>query len=381
MDEKIADLEIADVFRLQQHKLSYISDEKWKVVNAITSCRTAKLGAHVFECDYCKHKEISYNSCRDRHCPKCQSLAKMRWILKRDLELLPVHYFHLVFTIPDVLKGIIIQNKRVAYELLFKAAAETIKQVASNPDNLGALTGFFAILHTWEQKLKFHPHIHCVIPGGGFSADKTRWIKARKNYFVSVKRLSLVFRGKFLSFLENAFANKELTLNAGNNFKQILIKSTTNNWVVYAKPPFNGPFWVVRYLSRYTHRIAISNKRLVSMTEESITFTWKDRRKGYVTKLETIDVVRFMKRFLNHVLPKGFVKIRYYGFMGNAHRKDNIYLIRQLLGVKQKIEKVIPNNWKDILLLFTGEDPTICTECGKGHLILIYRDFRLKKAG
>ena len=232
--------------------------------------------------------------------------------------------------------------------------------------------GFFSILHTWTQKLKLHPHIHCVVPGGGFSSDKLKWIKSPKNYFINVRILSTVFKGKYLNYIEKAFNNNQLTfpektnmLSDKHNFKSLLINSASKEWVVYSKPPFKGSFWVVRYLARYTHRIAISNKRLVSLTEDDVTFTWKDRGKGYKLKHETLKVSAFMKRFLLHVLPYRFIKIRYYGFMGNAHRKENIKLARELLGCplfkKETIN--IKNNWKDIMTHYTGQDPTECSEC------------------
>jgi len=377
-------LEVADIFRLNKHKLSYIDGEKWKVVNAITSCRTGKLGAHVFKCDSCDHAEISYNSCRNRHCPKCQSVSLMKWILNRDSELLPVH-FHIVFTVPDLFKEITKYNKGVIYNILFKSVSETIKETALNPKNLGAITGFFSILHTWTQKLKLHPHIHCVVPGGGFSNDKLKWIKSHKNYFINVKILSEVFRGKFSSYIEKAFNNNELIfpfnlnmLSDKYNFKNLLILSAAKEWVVYSKPPFKGSFWVVRYLARYTHRIAISNKRLVSLTENEITFIWKDRNKGYKIKQEILKTSTFMHRFLAHVLPHRFTKIRYYGFMGNAHRKENIKLARELLGcpLYKKETTTIKNNWKDIMTHYTGQDPTECTKCENGHLILIHKSFK-----
>ena len=225
-------IEIADIFKQNKHKLPYVDNEKWKVINAITSCRTAKLGAHIFKCDSCCHTEISYNSCRNRHCPKCQSVSYMKWILKRDSELLPVHYFHIVFTIPELFKEITKCNKRVIYNILFKAVSETIKETSVNPKNLGAITGFFSILHTWTQKLKLHPHIHCVVPGGGFSSDKLRWIKSQKHYFINVKILSKVFRGKFLSYIEKtynklSFPKKIKMLSDKHNFKNLLINSSS----------------------------------------------------------------------------------------------------------------------------------------------------------
>jgi len=376
---KKGDFDVADIFTLHKPKLGYISDDKWKAVNSITSCRTGKLGAHVFECDSCKHLEIYYNSCRNRHCPKCQYLAGSRWILQRDRELLPVHYFHIVFTIPHIFNNLIESNKKEIYTILFKAASQTIKKVAANPDNQGALSGFLAILHTWEQKLNIHPHIHCVVPGGGFSKDKSMWIKSGKKYFVNVKKLSLVFRGIFLKLLEKSHNTGNIkTFSDRYNFKKILIKSCSTNWVVYSKPPFKGPFWVVRYLARYTNRIAISNERLVSMNENTVTFTYKDRKNNYATKYETLDSVTFMKHFLLHVLPAKFIKIRYFGFMGNPKRKENIVLARKLLcsPLYKKDTEPIPDNWIDLMILLEGYNPTEYLKCDTGHMVLIRRTFK-----
>jgi len=379
---KKGDFDVADIFNLHRHKIDYISDDKWKVVNSITSCRTGKLGAHVFECDNCKHLEISYNSCRNRHCPKCQYLTRARWILKRDRELLPVHYFHIVFTIPHIFNNLIRCNKKEIYTNLFKAASQTIKKVVANPVNLGALSGFLAILHTWDQKLNIHPHIHCVIPGGGFSMDKSTWIKSRKKYFVHVKILSLVFRGIFLKLLEKEYNTGNIkTFSDRYHFKQMLIKSCSTNWVVYSKAPFKGPFWVIRYLTRYTNRIAISNERLFCMNENTVTFTYKDRKNNYAAKFEKLDAVIFIKRFLNHVLPKKFVRIRYFGFLGSPKKKDNIALARKLLcnpDYKKDAEPV-PDNWVDLMILLAGYDPCKCSECETGHMVLVHRTFKGNK--
>ena len=376
---KKGEFDIATIFSLHKHKLKYIPDDKWKVINAIISCRTSILGAHVFRCDNCEHLEISYNSCRNRHCPKCQYLTRARWILQRDRELLPVHYFHIVFTIPNIFKQIALRNKKEVYSILFKAASQTMKKVAANPDNLGALTGFFTILHTWDQKLKFHPHIHCVVPGGGFSFDKSTWIKSSNNYFVNVKKLSLVFRGIFLHLLERAYNDGKIkTFSDRDNFKMMLIKSCSTEWVVYSKPPFKGPFWVMRYLARYTNRTAISNERLVCMNNNTVTFSYRDRRKGYSLEYETLPALTFMKRFLNHVLPSRFVRIRYFGFLGNPKRLENITLARKLLNGPdyKKDTKPIPDDWVELMVLLTGYDPTVCPECIIGHMVLVHRDFK-----
>jgi hypothetical protein len=367
---KKGEFDLADIFRLNQHILPYISDDKWKVVNAITACRTSILGGHVLKCDKCGHIEISYNSCRNRHCPKCQSLAKALWVLKRDRELLPIHYFHLVFTIPHVLNAIALVNKKAFYNLLFKAVSETIKQVAKRPENLGAEVGFFAILHTWDQVLNLHPHIHCVIPGGGFSRNRKKFIKTRQNFFVSVKKLSLVYRGKFLRYLQQAYHHGSINWENTESFKAILKNSCSHKWVVYAKSPFNGPFWVVRYLARYTHKIAISNNRLYCLTDQTVTFLYRDRVNAYAVKYKTLDIKDFMLRYLNHVLPLRFIRIRYYGFLGNPARKENIEKALILLGETPKQSEKLPANWIELMIYLTDSDPTVCKKCKTGHMVL-----------
>jgi hypothetical protein len=343
----------------------------------ITRCRTATLGGHVDVCDQgCGFSRISYNSCRNRHCPKCQGLAKARWILKRDSELLPVTYFHVVFTIPASLNDLTFGNRKTVYTLFFKAASETLKEVIANPKHLGALSGFFSILHTWDQRMNYHPHIHFVVPGGGLSPDKTRWISSRKKFLVPVRILSRVFRGKFMHYLEDLyntnqllFSGKTEALKEPKEFGALLIRACKTDWVVYAKTPFNGVFWVMRYLARYTHRIAISNSRIKACKDGKVVFEWYDRKNGYVKKLETLDAVVFMQRFLLHVLPDGFMRIRYYGFMGNTVRKESITLIRKLLGADDNTEQEIPTGWIALMIFLTGKDPTICPICGKGRMI------------
>lgn len=371
--------ELADVFRLHSHKLLFLSPENKKAIHAIISCRTAELGGHVLCCDACGSMEISYNSCRNRHCPKCQSLAKAKWIMAREQELLPVPYFHVVFTFSDLLYPIALQNKKVVYDILFQASSETLKEVAANPKNLGAVIGFISILHTWEQKLSHHPHIHCIIPGGGLSPDKTSWISSSENFFLSVKILSIVFRAKFLSYLEKAFQQGKLVfysqlkeLADQKTFKQLLDQSCSTNWVVYSKRPFAGPEQVLNYLGRYTHRVAISNNRILSMTETTVNFEWRDRKNGGIVKQITLDVVDFMRRFLLHLLPSGFMKIRHYGFLGNPSKKDTITLCRSLIGtpVVDKNPEENPKTWQELFIFLTGQDPTLCSQCGKGHMVV-----------
>jgi hypothetical protein len=372
--------DLADVFRAHGHRLAFLLPEQKKVMNAVIACRTAELGGHVLKCDECGSLEISYNSCRNRHCPKCQSLAKAKWIMAREEELLPVPYFHIVFTFSDLLYPVALQNKKVVYDILFQASSETLKEVAANPDNLGADIGFISILHTWEQRLNHHPHIHCIVPGGGFAREKTRWIASAANFFLPVKVLSIVFRAKFLSYLEGAFRKNKLAFHgqiAGladeAAFKRLLEQSCQTNWVVFSKRPFAGPRQVLEYLGRYTHRVAISNNRILSMTETTVTFQWRDRKNGGTVKEMTLDAVEFLRRFLLHVLPSGFMKIRHYGFLGNPAKKEAIALCRSLAkdqSVAQKPHKT-PRGWKDLLLFLTGKDLSVCPHCGKGHLLVL----------
>ena len=371
--------EVADIFRLHAHKLPFLTTEQNMIIEQITSCRTQTLGGHVLRCDHCGYQEISYNSCRNRHCPKCQSLNQARWVENRKAELLPVPYFHVVFTIPECLNTIALYNKAVMYNLLFQAASETLKEVAANPKNLGAKVGFIALLHTWAQKLNLHPHIHCIVPGGGLTKEKTRWIRSPENYFLPVQILSTVFRGKLLSFIEKAYDSEQLSfsgirenLNDRATFKQLLKTSCSTNWVVYSKPPFSGPERVLRYLGRYTHRIAISNNRILSVTEDSVTFRFKDRKHQNKIRTMTLHAVVFMRRFLFHILPKGFVRIRHYGFLGSPTKKEALALCRELLGenCSDQDSEPVPKNWQEFMQYLTGEDPTLCPICKKGHLII-----------
>jgi len=379
-------VEISDIFRNHAHKLTSLTKEQDKVINDIISCRTAELGGHISRCDECGNHEISYNSCRNRHCPKCQSFKKELWIADREQELLPVSYFHIVFTIPRILAPIALQNKEKIYGMLFKAVSQTLKEVAAKPKNLDAQIGLIAVLHTWDQKLGHHPHIHCIVPGGGISKDKTRWISSGKSFFLSVNILSSVFRGKFLDFLEKAFNKNELCfwgesshLYDQHNFKQLMIESCKNNWVVYAKKSFAGPKLVIKYLGRYTHKIAISNYRIKSMTETHVSFSWRDRKHDNELKTMKMDVVSFMRRYLLHVLPSGFMKMRYYGFLGNVIKKKSLSLCRELLGVPLVEAESLEESSMETYIRITGSDPTTCQICGKGHM-LIKKEIPMKKA-
>jgi hypothetical protein len=329
-------LEVADLIRAAgaafiERNRHWLSGKHLKVLRAIRRCRTAALGGHLDQCTRCGHRAISYNSCRNRHCPKCQTSARDRWLQARRRELLPTRYVHVVFTLPRELAPLALQNKKVVYDLLFRSSAETLLEVARDPSHLGAQIGFFSVLHTWNQKLGLHPHVHCVVPAGGLSPDYTHWIKNRYAFFLPVKVLSRVFRGKFLAALKRAFRDSrlgfhgDLTLLAQpKTFSSWLRKLFRNHWVVYSKRPFGGPEHVLHYLGRYTHRVAISNHRLVSFADEKVTFRWRDSAHNNEQKLMTVSLDEFLRRFLLHLLPKGFVRIRHFGFL--AHRRRAVFL-------------------------------------------------------
>lgn len=313
--------------------------EQKRVLQLLAACRTAALGGHIETCDQCGHRQPAYNSCRDRHCPKCQGAARAAWLDKRRDDLLPVDYFHVVFTIPAELAQIALQNKSVVYGILFATAAETLQEIAADPKHLGAQVGCLCVLHTWGQNLMHHPHVHCVVPGGGLSPDGTSWISCRPGFFLPVRVLSRVFRGKFLQRLRQAYAAGELqfhgslqALGTATGFARLLHESYKKEWVVYAKPPFGGSEQVLKYLARYTYRVAISNDRLLSLEQGQVTFRWKDYADGSRSKVMTLSADEFLRRFLLHVLPRGFVRIRHYGFLANCHRQEKLALCRKLLG-------------------------------------------------
>lgn len=376
-------LETADIFRAygpayRAEHGSSMSAEQRRAMHAVEICRTRALGGHVDECDACGHRVISYNSCRNRHCPKCQALAKARWLEARRAELLPVEYYHVVFAPPHDLAPVALQNPGVVYGLLFQAVAQTLLTLAADPRHLGARIGFMAILHTWGQNLLHHPHIHCVVPGGGMSPDGKQWVPARSGFFLPVRVLSRLFRRLFLKALDTAFRNGRLgfhgsleVLAAPKAFARLLEACRDTEWVVYAKPPFGGPRTVLDYLARYTHRIAISNHRLLDMDDGHVTFTWKNYRNGGRQQTMTLGAEEFIRRFLLHVLPNGFVRIRYYGFLANAHREKKLRQCRLLLDAPPSNPPSAPetSSWVELLLTLTGIDPLRCPECGRGHLV------------
>src|SRR3990172_4180604 len=336
-------LEVADVFRqygpaFRQAHGSSMSGAQLRVMQAIEVCRTAALGGHIDECDHCGHSTISYNSCCNRHCPKCQSLARAHWLEDRRSELLPVPYFHVVFTLPEQIAPVALQNKTLVYNILFRAASETLRRIAADPQHLGADIGFLAVLHTWGQNLHHHPHLHCVVPGGGLSDDGRRWVYCRKRFFLPVKVLGRLFRRLFCDYLQEAFDAKELkfygqlaNLSDPQAFALWLHSARYKKWAAYSKPPFGGPAQVLDYLSRYTHRVAISNNRIQAIGDGRVTFQYKDYKDGGASKTMTLTADEFMRRFLLHVLPQGFVRIRHFGFLANRHRKQKLDLCRKLL--------------------------------------------------
>jgi len=339
-------LEVADVFRgeaaayLQQYGARLSSGQK-RVFSDIQACRTAVMGGHVGACDACGHRAISYNSCRNRHCPKCQALARAKWLEQRAAELLPISYFHVVFTLPAEIAALALQNKRLLYGMLFEAASRTLMEVAANPRHLGASEiGLLAVLHTWGQNLMHHPHLHCVVSGGGLSEDGSRWIASRPHYFLPVRVLSRVFRNRFRVLLQKAYQRGELTfcgelepLAAPNAFRRFLTAATQREWVVYAKRPFGNPTCVLKYLAQYTHRVAISNSRLLAYQDGNVTFRYKDYAQESRQRTMTLAAAEFIRRFLLHVLPDGFMRIRHYGYLANRHRRQKLATCRRLLGV------------------------------------------------
>ena len=349
-------LEMADVLHLygeafrQQHAAS-LSTAQRRVMTAIELCRTAALGGHVEPCDSCGQQRVFYNSCRNRHCPKCQSLARAQWIENRLAEILDCQYFHVVFTIPAEIAALAYQNKEVVYGILFRTSAETLRTIAADPRHLGAEIGFFSVLHTWGQNLLHHPHVHCVVAGGGLAPDGQHWVACKPGFFLPVRVLSRLFRRLFLENLQRAFDSGQLqffaTLQSLRDplaFARYLVPCATPEWVVYAKPPFAAPQQVLDYVGRYTHRVAISNNRLLALENGSVTFRWKDYRHSSQLKTMTLTADEFLRRFLLHVLPDGLQRIRYYGFLGNRYRAQKLTRCRQLLGMAAPLNSSFPTN-------------------------------------
>lgn len=376
-------LELADIFR--EHGPAYrqsrsLPRDQLRVMRAIEICRTAALGGHLEKCSDCSHTRNSYNSCRNRHCPKCQSLARAEWVESRKLELLPVEYFHVVFTLPEPIAQMALQNKALVYNILFRASAETLLTIAGDPKHLGAGIGFFSVLHTWGQNLLHHPHVHCVVPGGGLSPDRDRWIACRPGFFLPVRVLSRLFRRLFLERFQKAFDQGELNffgdlkpLQNPQVFTQYLAPLKEGEWVVYAKPPFGGPRQVLEYLGRYTHRVAISNQRLLSMENGQVSFQWKDYRtqdQSNNSQVMTLEVDEFIRRFLMHTLPAGLQRIRYGGLFSNCKRKVNLALCRQLLTPLADLLPA-PLDCASFGETLTPEPERRCPQCGIGTMIRV----------
>ena len=369
-------LEIADVFRRHEKEFfakwgSTLSTQQRKVFRDICDCRTAACGARVEQCDQCSDRTLRFNSCGNRHCPRCQSSARDRWLTKMARDLLPVPYCHVVFTLPSQLIPLAFQNARVIYNLLFQAASEALLTIAADPKRMGARVGFLAVLHTWNQKLGLHPHLHCLVPAGGLSNDRSRWIHSRKRFFLPVRVLGSRFRTQFLSLLGAAWRSGKLRLSGSvahlrhpAAFDVLIARLKRLKWVVYAKRPFGGPEYVLKYLARYTHRVAISSGRLISSENGKVTFRWRDSANGNEQKLMTLDAVEFIRRFLQHVLPSGFVKIRHFGFMANPCRKKSLLTARALLGSRLEPEVTLNTEQRKAL-------DRRCPVCGTGTLILL----------
>ena len=377
-------LEVADVFRhfgpafRDQHGVSLSASQR-RAMTAIESCRTAALGGHVEQCGDCGHQRVSYNSCRNRNCPKCQGLARAQWLEDRQAELLDVPYFHVVFTVPAEVEVIAFQNQTVVYDILFRAASETLCAIAADPEHLGAQIGFLGLLHTWGQNLQHHPHIHFLVPGGGIAPDGQRWIACRPGFFLPVRVLSRMFRGRFLHYLQQAFTAGELSFFSTHHhlheltaFRRHLSPAWKIDWVVYAKPPFAGPRQVLDYVGRYTHRVAISNNRLLSIDDGKVRFRWKDYRNGNRQKTMTLQAGEFIRRFLIHVLPDGFHRIRYFGFLGNCHRARKLERCRELLGMEPPQPAADPPaDYRDRFEALTGWSLRECPHCRTGLMVVI----------
>lgn len=383
-------LEVADVFRTHGRAFlakfdASLSVDQRRVLHAVSVCRTSELGGHVERCDQCGHERISYNSCRNRHCPKCQAMARAEWMEARAAELLPVPYFHVVFTLPKEIRPLALQNKRIVYDILFRSAAETLKELAADPKHLGAEIGILAVLHTWGQNLMHHPHVHCVVTGGGIVPDRAEWVHCKRSrrqskvFFIPEKVLSRVFRGKFIDFLKRAFHSGKLgffgkltPLAKPAVFERWLNTAVQNDWVVDVKRPFGSAQVVLKYLARYTHRVAISNSRLVAMRDGNVHFRWKDYADGGKQKIMVLEATEFIRRFLLHVLPTGFMRIRHYGFLANRFRQEKLALCRQLLGVAS--EPTVNQEEADakVAMESAEEAGDCCPRCGKGVMQTVH---------
>ena len=380
-------LEVADIFRAYQDQFLQrwgpaLSDQQRKVLRDIGLCRTAALGTHLERCDRCSYETVAYDSCRNRHCPKCQSSARDRWLLKQAASLLPVSYAHVVFTVPEQLGRLALRNQRLFYSLLFRAASETLLEIAADPRHLGARIGILAVLHTWSQNLQLHPHLHCLVPAGGLAFDNSQWIPTkRRGFFLPVRVLSRMFRSKLLSFLKQSyrrgelcFAGKLSDLSAPHAFHSLLTSLRRTEWVVYSKPPFGGPEHVLKYLARYTHRVAISNGRLLSLENSQVCFRWRDSRHNNHSSVMRLEANEFIRRFLLHVLPSGFVKIRHFGLLANRKRRKALDLCRaHLHATAADLSSLLNEHQRSAL-------NRSCPQCRCGTLHVIAHHFAAQKA-
>jgi len=371
--------EVADIFRefgpnyRKHHKLT---KHMHRVMNAIERCRTSALGGHIDECNQCGHIKISYNSCRNRHCPKCQGLVREKWLLARGNDLLPVGYFHIVFTIPDDLNAFALRNQQQIYTLLFKASSETLMELGKDPKYLGAEIGHISILHTWGQNLMDHPHVHSIVPAGGLSLDGERWIHTRKKFFIPIKVISRVYRGKFMAYFKEACQKGEIKFPGqlrrfgdSEELKVLVDTLYKKEWIVYCKEPFSNPMRVMEYLGRYTHRVAISNDRIINSQNGRVSFKWKDYADHNKHKIMELDGEEFIRRFLLHVLPLKFVKFRHYGILSNRSRKTKLTRCQDIFGIKREYQETIKQTWEELILQIKGIDIQACPVCNTGQMI------------
>ena len=373
MENKKQPVELADIFKasgdnfLQTHNLCA---DQLKAFHAIENCRTAVLGGHTDQCDTCGYTRQSYNSCRNRHCPKCQFTKKVQWVDKLAANLPPVRHFHIVFTIPDCLNALFYINQAKAYGLLFKAAGRALLQCAANPKLIGAQAGAVGVLHTWGQTLVYHPHIHMIVPAGGLSDDQMEWVPSPKKFFLPVKLLSGVFRGILCRLLEQAIEKGEIRLpDDTSGFAMLKALCYLKNWVVYCQKPFAGPEGIIRYLGNYTHRVAISNHRIESFENEKVTFNYKDYKTGGTKKSLSLEINEFVRRFLQHVLPCGFYKIRYFGILALCNMKSKLETCFSLIENKTYFSVLEGLNSFEVLRIVTGKDPVCCPKCQKGKMV------------
>ncbi|BHH83054.1 IS91 family transposase [Desulforhopalus sp. 52FAK] len=374
--------ELADIFRKygdDYRRTHFLSGQQARTMYHIEICRTSVLGGHIAACDHCGFEKNAYNSCRDRHCPKCQTLVKEKWLNSRKSELLPCPYFHNVFTLPHELNPLILSNQKILLAILFTAVKETLQVFAADSQwRLIGQLGFISVLHTWNQKLMDHFHLHCIIPAGVLSFDRTRWVPARKNYLFKVESLAKEFRKRYLRKFELAYNQGLLVFNGrASEFvnKEIFLKMVTTlkgkQWITYSKQPFGGPEQVLEYLGRYTHRVAITNNRILSIEADKVAFNYRDRSDENTLKVLTLKATEFIRRYLLHILPRGFMKIRYFGFLGHANKKKCIPLLRKLIDPEAQIHEQSSETIQEMMVRLTGVDVSLCPECGRGKMVCI----------